>query len=425
MTASIPPGFIQTESKVPGITVYMPAPQPAAEQPEVVVFKCPQCGGTTGYDVTQGGLKCPYCGYTAAAAAQVVGKRAQEEEFTPQNLARTQRGYGVDRREMVCQSCGATTSVPTDHLAHACAFCGSNKVLQRVPEDDGVRPSFLVPFQRTPQDCQKISAEWLGSSWMTPSDLGKLAATGAFSAMYLPYWTFDAVTSASWRAQVGHTVTERYYNHGTKSWETRTRVDWRWESGQVRLDMDDILLPGTRRLSALHLGKINAFDLRALVSYDPTYLAGMQALRYDIDLEAGWETARHQMREQTREACRKQASTGMIRDFSMSLDFADESWRHVLLPVYIAAYQYAGQAYQVLVNGQTGVISGQRPVDWNKVWLVIAAILSPGILISLVGLFTLFIGVGLPVIAIGGVLLLIGIIVAIVIGVQANKLDDI
>lgn len=425
MAASIPPGYVAVDSKVPGITVFMPAPQQAAVQPDVVEFKCPQCGGTTAYDLTQGGLKCPYCGYTAAAAASVVGKRAQEEEFTPQNLVRTQRGYGVDRREMVCQSCGATTSVPADFLAHACAFCGSNKVLQRVLDDDGIRPSFLVPFQRTPQDCQKIASMWLGSSWMTPSDLSKLSATNAFSAVYLPYWTFDAITSAGWKAQVGHTVTERYYNHSTKSWSTRTRIDWRWESGQVQLDIDDILLPGTQRLSTLHLGGINNFDTRGLVEYEPTFLAGMQALRYDIDLEGGWELARHQMREKTRDACRRQASTGMIRDFSMSLDFADESWRHVLLPVYIAAYNYAGQNYQVLVNGQTGAISGPRPVDWNKVWLVITAVLSPGFLLGLGGLVTLWLGIGLPIAIVGAVLLLIGIIISIVIGVQASKLDDV
>ena len=424
MTENIPPGYQSIESKISGIKVFMPSPEPEEEQPAVVVFKCPRCGGTTSYDITQGGLKCPYCGYTAASAAELVGKQADEEEFTPENLARTQRGYGIERREMVCQSCGATTSVPADHLAHACAFCGSNKVLQRVPEEDGVRPSFLVRFQRTPEECRKISTEWLGSSWMTPSDLAKLAATDAFSPVYLPYWTFDAITAAAWKAQVGHTVTERYYNPSTKSWDTRTRIDWRWESGRVRLNMDDVLLPGTRRLSALHLGKINVFDMRGLVTYEPSYLAGMQALRYDIDLETSWEAARYTMREKTRDACRKQASTSMIRNFSMSLDFADESWRHILLPVYIAAYRYANQSYQVLINGQTGTISGQRPVDWNKVWLVIAAILAPGVLTSLVGLFTMLMAIGVPILAVGAFLLLVGIIISIVIGVQANKLDD-
>jgi hypothetical protein len=115
----------------------------------------------------------------------------------------------------------------------------------------------------------------------------------------------------------------------------------------------------------------------------------------------------------------------MIRDFRMSLDFADESWRYILLPVYIATYQYANQNYQVLINGQNGVVSGQRPVDWSKVWLVIAAILAPGLLFSLIGLLTLWMTIGLPLGAIGAFLLVVGVVVSIVIGVQASKLDDI
>ena len=158
--------------------------------------------------------------------------------------------------------------------------------------------------------------------------------------------------------------------------------------GRGRLKIEDLLVAGTARLSALLMGKIKNFDMSALAAYEPKYLAGLQAQAYDIPLEKAWETGRQQMREKTRQDCVSQASTSQVRNFSMNLDFADESWRYILLPIYLNTYRYEDKTFQIMVNGQTGAIAGQRPVDWNKVWLAIAALLAPGICLGLVGLVT-------------------------------------
>jgi hypothetical protein len=131
------------------------------------------------------------------------------------------------------------------------------------------------------------------------------------------------------------------------------------------------------------------------------------------------------MREETRAACRGQASTSKIRNFSMELDFADESWRYILVPAYVAAYRYRDQPYQVTVNGQTGDVAGQRPVDWTRVGLVIGAILAPGALLTLAGVVTALFGVGVPIAAVGMVLLAVGAVVAFIILRKAQGLDDV
>lgn len=131
------------------------------------------------------------------------------------------------------------------------------------------------------------------------------------------------------------------------------------------------------------------------------------------------------MREQTRQGCVEKASTSQVRNFSMNLDFSDESWRYVLLPVHLATYSYDDKVYQVLVNAQTGTIAGQRPVDWNKIWLAIAALVLPGLLLGLIGLLTIVLGgIGVVIGGFGFVLLVIGVIISVVIYQQANALDD-
>ena len=102
-----PANYQPLASAVPGITVYAPRPtEGKAEAP--VTFKCPNCGASTKYDVASGGAACEHCGYTAPVSAERVGQRAAKMEFTLEALSKAERGWGVSRREMRCDSCGVS-----------------------------------------------------------------------------------------------------------------------------------------------------------------------------------------------------------------------------------------------------------------------------------------------------------------------------
>lgn len=376
-----PPDYIQTDTAVPGIEVWMPKP-PHEKHQQVVEFRCPQCDASKAYSTDDGGLTCTFCGYFEAPKAEVVGKGAQEFEFTVETMARVAQGWGMERKEMVCNRCNARTTIAADMLTHRCPFCHSNQVVQMKAPQDVLRPRFLLPFQVDTTAVRAQTGAWLGSSWMLPSDLQRLAQSTEFTPIYIPAWTFDAQTQADWRAEVAHTRT-RTVGHG-KNRRTETVTEWRWESGQARLTFDDLLVNGASHLSPVLLNRVRRFDLQELVAYDPALLAGVQAQAYDVTLDAAWEKARQQMRAKTKSACQSQATSQRMRNFSMNLDFSHESWRYLLLPFYIAVYQYEQKPFQILVNGQTGAVAGQRPVAWRKVTLVLAALLLPLLLMGLI-----------------------------------------
>lgn len=401
----------------------MPAPPDEGQLAPIVDFKCPQCGATTAFSASSGGLTCTHCGYFEAPEGPLVGRDAHEFEFTTVALERAAQGWGVNRSDLVCENCGAQTSIPADKMTQTCPFCGSNKVIHRQAAQDILRPRFLIPIKITPDQCGQIVSTWMKKSWMVPTQLKDQVNTSALTGIYLPFWTFDALTRADWKAEVGHTEIERFYEDG--EWKTRSVTNWRWESGHVELAIDDLIVRGTDRVSARLLDEISNFDLSELAKYDPKYLAGLGAKSYDIPLEKAWEMARSQMRERTRQVCNQKTSTSQVRNFSMKLDFANEQWRNILLPVYLASYIYQKQSFQVAINGQNGLISGQRPADWNKVWLVIGVLLAPGLLIGLAGLLTIpLAGAGLGMSAFGFVLLVIGMILSVVIYQKAEALDD-
>ena len=46
---------------------------------------------------------------------------------------------------------------------------------------------------------------------------------------------------------------------------------------------------------------------------------------------------------------------------SLETNYYNVTFKHLLLPVYAVAYQYNGKLFQIVVNGRTAEIQGDRP----------------------------------------------------------------
>ncbi|MBN1934119.1 MAG: hypothetical protein JW934_05620 [Anaerolineae bacterium] len=417
-----PPGFVQVPSKMAGITIYAPVP-PEEVKPEAHTFRCPQCNGLTAYSAGDQRLVCPYCGYKHNVGARVVGLSAERFEFTLEALDRSEKGWGVERKSIQCESCQAVFNAEEGNLATTCPFCSSNRVTGHAALHDFIRPGYLIPFTVDDKTCQARVKEWLGKGWMHPPELRNVDALGRFAGLYLPFWVFDAQIATDWKAEVGHERQRRRYHDG--KWETDTVIDWRWENGRVHLPINNLLVYGTDRVSTVLLERLYPYDLTRLVAYEPAYLAGWQAQAYDIQLKPGWEIGKQKMRDQAKDACYGDISSSHVRNFSMTANFGQERWRYVLLPVYLSTYTYNNQVYHAMVNGQTGAVAGQKPVAWLRIWLAIGLCLAPGILLGLLGLVLLVVGVGVFVLPFALVFFIIGMVVAVMIFIKASQADDI
>jgi ribosomal protein L37AE/L43A len=400
---NIPEHFHQVPSQVEGITAFAPKPVQTQEH-SPRTYQCPSCGASTKFNVAAAGIACEHCGYTAATISDIVGRSAAEQEFTLATLSIAEQGWGVERKTLTCENCGAVISLPQDVLSSSCSFCASHKVNLSTAPDDILRPKFLIPFKISPDKIRSLAQAWLGKGWYHPPELASNSLIQKFNGIYLPYWTFDAQIDAAWRAQVGHERTVR-----DKDGNSRTVIDWRWEKGQAHLNIDDLPLAATSKISHHLLAKLLPFQFQALTAYSPDFLAGWQALNFNITLPDAWEEAKQAMRESAQQACRSQIHSAHVRNFSMTADFNDEAWRCILLPVYLAVYKHEGKVFQVMVNGQTGTVSGQKPVAWWKVWLAITAMLTPGLALGLIGFPLLLLGgAGVILISLGFILLVFG-----------------
>ena len=160
-----PSNYQLVPSTLEGITVFAPRPADRVVE-EPTTYKCPNCGAATKYDVTAGGIACEHCGYTVPAQAQKVGVQAQRSEFTLETLSQAEKGWGLDRRVLHCDSCGAELAIAEGALTATCPFCASNRVNLRQAPSENLRPRFVIPFKITPEIVRQHAREWLGKGWL-------------------------------------------------------------------------------------------------------------------------------------------------------------------------------------------------------------------------------------------------------------------
>jgi len=158
------------------------------------------------------------------------------------------------------------------------------------------------------------------------------------------------------------------------------KTRWYPASGSVARRFDDVLVIASTSLPTQLGDGLEPWDLTALQSYSPDYLAGMQAEGYTVDLVDGHQVGRGKMERVIYNDVRQDIGGDEQRIDSIDSDYRAETFKHVLLPVWMAAYKYSGKSYRFLVNGQTGEVQGERPWSvWKIALAVIAALIVAGV----------------------------------------------
>jgi DNA-directed RNA polymerase subunit RPC12/RpoP len=266
---------------------------------EVQHYPCSSCGADLLFEPKDGFLTCPYCGHKEAVAAS--NEPLEEQSFEqhlqirPEQMATLAAGA----LEVQCQSCGAKSIFRPPEVAGTCEFCGVQIVAQPKSADPILTPGGVLPFAVTQQQATSELRQWLSTRWFAPNGLKHFAQPDAIHGVYLPFWTYDTDTTTHYEGHRGeyYYVTETYTERDSQGREVqRTRqvrhTRWYPASGIVTGSFDDVLIPATLSLSAERLTSLEPWDLEALRSYDPAFLSGFKAQRYQVDLAGGFERAK-------------------------------------------------------------------------------------------------------------------------------------
>jgi ribosomal protein S27E len=330
------------------------------------------------FDPQSGMMKCQSCGRTEPVptpTAVVISHPLEDAlaHVTP---------LSAQALEVNCDGCGSVVVFEPPEVAGACSFCGAMIVAQPKAADPMIAPDAVLPVKVTKDTAQTEVRQWISTRWFAPNALKKMAQQEGIAGVYLPFWTYAADTASQYMGARGvHYFETEYFtttdSNGNQVQESRQvmRTAWSPASGQVSRRFDDVLVAATKSVNEARLDALEPWDLPALCAYEPAYLAGFKAQRYQVELPLGFEKAKGVMEKVIERDVRRDIGGDEQRIDRVQTATSNETFKHLLLPVWIGAYRFQGKVFQVVVNARTGEVQGERPYSATKIALLVVGIL--------------------------------------------------
>jgi hypothetical protein len=307
-------------------------------------FMCPKCGGRMTFAPDGQSLVCEYCTRNQKFNAQP--GTALEKDFII--AMATVRGHGrpLDQQVFHCEGCGCEFILPPSLISFTCVYCGSPHVVSWDSQEQLLAPDGILPHSFDQRRAERIIADWMQSNGIEPQ-----AECDPPRGIYLPLWTFDLGGEIDY---VGETVDPDDLQFGRKL-PKMIRVN-----DSYPVQVNDLPIPASRKLSAVFLKLIPGFALKGIKPYDPRYLASWPAEVYDIPMAEASLDARVQAL-----AHYKRDLPGLLDPIKIlstsSARMTVDSFRLNLLPVWMTEIQYGGCKHLVLINGQNGTVETDLP----------------------------------------------------------------
>ena len=315
-------------------------------------------------------LVCDHCGNTdqiEGSGLRNIGiseldlRRALAEDLGSTEMEET--------RVTSCPNCAAQVEFDPEKHATECPFCATPVVIDTGTHRQ-IKPRAVLPFSLTEEVARDAMKDWLGRLWFAPNGLQAYARKGRkMHGIYVPYWTFDAETRSRYSGERGTVYYENrtVVRDGKRVSQRVAKVRWRSVSGRVARFFDDVLVLASTSLPKRFTDALEPWDLAALEPYAPEYLAGFRAEGYTVGLEEGFHEARNHMDRVIERDVKFDIGGDRQRVFTIDTDLSDLTFKHVLLPVWLAAYKYRGRTFRFVVNGRTGRVQGERPYSAIKI----------------------------------------------------------
>ena len=313
-------------------------------------FMCPKCGGRMSFAPDGQSLLCEYCSRNQKFSVAQPGT-ANEKDFII--AMATARGHGKPLNQQVfhCEGCGCEFILPPNQISYTCVYCGSPQVVNWEAEEELLAPDGIIPHAFDQKHAAKLLVEWVNANNIKPEKHVDLPR-----GVYLPLWTFDLGGVLDY---VGEKVDDSELQLNRKYPKMISVRD------SYPVQVNDLPIPASRKLSAVFMKLIPTFELKAVKPYDPRYLANWPAEVYDIPMAEASLDARAQGFSRSRNDLPNLLTPMHILSTS-SANMTVESFRLNLLPVWKTELPFDGREHLVLINGMNGTVKSDLPEKSNK-----------------------------------------------------------
>lgn len=326
-------------------------------------YKCPCCGGAIAFDSTVQKMKCPFCGTefemeTLASYDSELQKEQEDDMAWDMNAGKEwQDGEADCLCSYVCRSCGGEITCDETTAATSCPFCG-NPVVMMGQFSGTLKPDSVLPFKLDKKAAKAALKKHYEGKRLLPKIFKDQNHIDEVKGIYVPFWLFDtdADVNMRYKATKVRLWSNSKYDYTETSFFSVSR------GGSVGFER--VPVDGSVKMPDDLMESIEPFDFSELVDFQTAYLAGFMADKYDMDSSQSIERANERIRKSAESAFEKTVKGyATVTKESGSIQLRNGKVSYALLPVWILNTTWNGTNYLFAMNGQTGKMVGDLPLD--------------------------------------------------------------
>ena len=357
---------------------------------QVTNYQCPACTGPLNFDPQTGKVTCEFCG-SSYELAEIEALYAQKDEAAAEACAKAEaveekwdtselKGWGEDANGMKsysCPSCMAELICDATTAATSCPYCGNPTV---VPGQfsGSLKPDYVIGFKLKKEDAVAALKKHYKKRFFLPKTFKDDNHIEKVQGVYVPFWLFDG--EAEGMAVYNATRSRRFKRGSYEITETSHYIVSR--SGDI--SFEKVPVDASTKMPDAHMDSIEPFDYSELKPFSTAYLPGFLADKYDVTVEQSQKRADERCSGTLEEKLRETVigyETVIPRHENFQLHRGKV--HYALLPVWLLNTKWNDKNFLFAMNGQTGKLVGDLPVDRKKYWLTF---LGLGVLLSILGL---------------------------------------
>lgn len=347
---------------------------------EVLDHKCPGCNAKLPFNPETQRWDCEYCG----------GSYSLEEltEFEAKQQKAQNEGKTMDADLYECPNCGAQVITDENTSATFCVYCGSTSIIKNRLVS-GLRPKYIIPFKKTKKQAIEAFKGFKRGKIFAPKDFSDPANIDKITGVYIPFWLYDS-----------HAKGEVVYNATrVKSWRSGdyryTQTDTYHAIRDGEIDFARVPVDGSTKFDDDTMDSIEPFKYDDLQDFNMSYLSGFLSEKYDVEEDDAYIRAQNRVTNSTIDQFKTTVKGyTSVTVSSSNLDIEKKTTDYVLLPVWMLNIKYKDKMHLFAMNGQTGKMVGDIPIDNKKRLLYAAGSFILGLIVCtiLVFLFAKYLG---------------------------------
>lgn len=335
-------------------------------------YKCKVCGGQVRYEPELGKLRCPFCGTEYEMDEYADHEHVHEPEpAADQGVQAKEAGFvkatddSTDIQDDLvvfsCPHCGAELVTDKDTIASKCVFCQTPMVIEQQVSGK-FKPQMVIPFEVDKKQIEDLYEQYIKTKPFYPPEYSKANVIEKIKGIYLPFWMFDLKLSGFVQAEG-----ERTMSRTTGDWIITDHFVYQINRRGKQV-FDNIPVIASSKTPKDAMDAIEPFDYSKMVQYNPGYLPGFLAQRYDLDERKTFEISNERAQATYQQAMTDtMAGYQMLRITNAQVKPTVQDASYTLCPVYLLFMDYDHDEDKLIaINGQTGKIVGNIPIDTQK-----------------------------------------------------------